>query len=203
MAVSETEIANLALRHLTVKPIASLTERSEEARVMNQLYAQVRDEVLRDFPWAFATRLDALALVGTQPNDEWGYSYQLPTDCLALRRVYPPGQRTDTTATRVPYRIVRAPTGAGQLIYTNLPDARAEWTFRETTVAIYSPDFVQALALLLAFYAAPSVTGGDQFKLGARAGQLYPFALQRAQANALGEQAPDVAPDADWIAGRN
>src|SRR4051812_32897245 len=101
MSQTDVGICNMALGHLAVgKAIGALTEASQEARACLRFYEQARDEVLRDFPWPFATTVEALALVAVQPTTEWGYSYRYPLNCLALRRI-PSGVRNDTRGTTV------------------------------------------------------------------------------------------------------
>lgn len=204
MADSEATICNLALRHLGVSTsIATLTERSAEAGACNRFFEQVRDEVLRDFPWPFATTIDDLGLVedftaGTTAY-EWGYSYRYPDGCLRFRRILS-GSRNDSKASRIPYKVGRD--DDGQLIFTDMEEARAEWTTRVDDVTEWPPDFCQAMALLLAGYIGPSVAAGDQFKLGDRALQLYQFRMGTARANALNEQQLDEPPDSEFISGR-
>ena len=79
MASSKTEIANLAISHLGIgKTIANLElEKSQEAIACRRFYDTVRDSSLRDFPWPFAGKIQALALV----SNEWLYAYQYPSDC--------------------------------------------------------------------------------------------------------------------------
>lgn len=201
MAASTTEIANLALRHLAVsKPIADLdSERSKEANAIRAFYEETRDQVLRDFPWPFATTFVTLALVEEEPTSEWAFSYRMPSDKLRFRRILS-GARQDTPDTRIPYRIGRD--ASGELIYTDAEEAEAEYTARITDVSAFAADFTAALAFLLAAQAGPSITGGDQFQLADRALNLYVRAITQARANALNEEAPDLPPDAEWIRGR-
>lgn len=197
---SKVGIFNLALSHLShAKAVASDTEISEEAAACRRFYDQALEEVLRDFPWPFATKLAALGLVETDPNDEWGYSYQVPSDCLLFRRILS-GTRNDSRQSRVPYRIAYGTSGA--VIFTDAEDAQGEYTVRVTDTARFAPDFVQALALLLAAYIAPTVTGGDPFKLGQRALQLYQYTLTKAQANAANEEQAEQEPEAETIRAR-
>lgn len=192
----------MALSHLAVtRTLTTLaTDRSKEAAVCRQFYAQTRDEVLRDFPWPFATRIAALALVAEQPTSEWAFAYRVPVTALRVRRLVST-LRDDVIETRVPYRIIGDATG--ELLYTDWPDAELEWTERVEVVELFPVDFTQSVALLLASYVAPVVTGGDQFKLGERALKLYAWRLEKAQVNAASEVAPDLAPDADLIRARN
>jgi len=142
---SQVSIANLALANLnSTKFITSFDDTTSEARLCAQFYDQVKDEVLRDFAWPFATVTVSLVLVEMQPTLEWGYSYRLPSDCLAARRLlsgtlavgpFPssftmegpnfqtPRGRILTAQNRVPYRIM-ADTEGG-LLYTDLAPVAA------------------------------------------------------------------------------
>lgn len=199
---SAVSICNLALAHLNVgTAIASLTEQSAQARACNQFYAQTRDEALRDFPWPFATTIEALGLVEEEPNSEWDFSYRYPAGCLEVRRILNGASRVETRDTVVPYRIARD--GSGRLIFTGQAEAEVEYTAQVEDPTHYPPDFVQALALLLASYLAPRVTAGDPAKLGPRALQLYDWRMRSARANALNEEQPDVPPDGELVLARN
>lgn len=200
---TRTEIANLALSHLGIgKEIANLdNEKSQEAVTMRRFYDQTRDAVLRDFPWSFATRFGALALVAAPPTEtsEWDYSYRYPTDCLMLRRIQT-DVRIDTNQSRIVFKTGRD--SQGQLIYTDEANAKVEYTFREEDPSRYPADFILAFSLRLAHYAAPRLTGGDPFKLGNRAIQLYLQEISMAQASSGNETVPDQVPDAEAIRAR-
>lgn len=197
---SDTQIANLALGHLGVgKEIADLTEKSTEAASCRRFFVQARDEVLRDFPWPFATKIVALALVEEEPNTEWTYSYRYPADCLKIRRILS-GIRNDTRQSRVPYKI--AQDTQGRVLYTDAQDAELEYTLRVTDASRYHPDFISALSFLLATYVAPGLTAGDPFKMGERALKLYVYALGKAQGNAVNEQQDEELPESEFVRGR-
>jgi hypothetical protein len=209
-------ICNRALRHLAIgKPIASLTENSENARACADFYDEVRDEVLRDFNWPFARRFAALALVGGTATlavtPEWQYSYRLPDGCLAVRRLMS-GSRVETPTTRIPFATGGDDTGG--LLYTDQAVVAAtsstlalphlEYTASVTAEARFPVDFAQAFSFKLAFYLAPELTGGDPNKLGARAGGMYERILSGAQLAALYEQQRDVEPvDSEFIRARD
>lgn len=196
------DICNLALSHLGVSTeIANLeTERSKEAAACRRFYETVRDEVLRDFTWPFATVIADLALVQEQPNAEWAYAYRYPADALFFRRILTGGCRVEQAGARVPYRIGRD--ADGQLIFTDQATAVAEWTTLVDDTEQWPPDCVQAAGLLLASYIAPRVTGGDQFKLGLLALQKYQARIMAAKANAANEETPDQPPDSEFITAR-
>ncbi len=198
MTSSTTAIANLAISHLGIgKEIANLdTERSAEAQACRRFYETAREITLRDFAWPFATKINELGLVEEDPNDEWAFSYRYPTDCLTVRRILS-GIRNDNRQSRVPYRVTRD--SSGLLIYTDMEDAELEYTIDETDVSRFPADFVMALSFLLATYTAPRLTGGDPFKLGPRAMELYQLELSKARATAANEEQAEELPDAEMI----
>lgn len=198
MATSKTVIANLALSHLGIgKEIANLdTENSNEANAARRFYEEARNKALEDFDWPFATKFADLTLVEQNPNEDWGYSYRYPSDCLKVRRVRS-GLRTDNRQSRIPYRIGKD--DSGKIIFTDLDSAKIEYTERVETVELYPASFVMALSYLLAMYIAPRVTGGDPFGLGNKAIELYTQELSNARSNALNEEQPDHPTESELV----
>lgn len=200
---SDVQIANMALAHIgSGKLITNLiTDRSKEAIACNLFYAQTRDEVLQDFPWGFASRRAVLGLVGDDPTTEWSYSYRYPSDALAVRSIASGVSRMETPASQVPHRILSDETG--RLLYTSQTDAVIEYTARVIDSAQYPPDFVQAVALKLAAYIAPSLMSDGA--PGARSALLQHYALQLsvARRSSANEGRPDVAAESEFITGRN
>lgn len=198
---TQTVIANMALGHLgNGQEIANLdTERTQEAIAMRRFYATARDEMLREFPWPFATGRATLGLVEEDPNDEWAFSYRYPSDCVKARRIVG-SLRNETRQSRVPYKIEQDATGI--LLLTDMEDAILEYTVREEDASLYPPDFVMALSLRLAAYTAPKLTRGDAFKMGDRALKFWMLAKSYAQGNAANEQQDDELPDSEFIRSR-
>lgn len=195
---TQLDICNMAIRNLGVSSqIADLTnERSKEAQACRLFYPQVLDEVLRDAPWPFATRVTLLAQVAEEPTSEWLFSYRYPANCLTIRRILPESQlrvsmfnateiRYPALFPRIDFRIARDDDGL--LVYSQTDAPYAEWTERVEDPTQYPPDFTSALAWKLSFYIAPSVAGGDQFKLGDRALGIYVAQIARAKQNAGNE----------------
>lgn len=201
--MNDTGICNLALSHLASSAeLTSLTsDRSKEAKACQLVFETARGKVLRDFPWPFARRVTALALVTDLTSDsdsEWDYAYRYPGDAIAIRRIVNQWrQRVDIRATRVPFEV--AGDSTGKLIMTDEASARCEWTFAETNPERFAPDFVIALSHYIAYLIAPRVTAGDQFKLGDRSYQHYLIELEKARINAINEGQDDDQPEADMI----
>jgi hypothetical protein len=155
----QISICNLALSHAAVgKTIASLTEKSAEARLCSLYYDTAKDQVLEAFAWPFATLTASLNMVQQQPTYEWAYSYRLPDDCLAPRRIlngqvnvtpfpdifnnpmpYPTfSSRIMTAQNRIPYRIMADDQGG--LLYTDCPPVAA---IPATATALAQPQLPQ------------------------------------------------------------
>jgi hypothetical protein len=198
---SQTEICNLALSHIgSAKEITNIeTERSQEALACRRYYTIARDMVLRDFEWPFATRLVALGLVESDPNDEWRYSYRYPTDCLFFRRILS-GVRNERPDQRIPHKIASDDTG--KLIYTDQQSAEAEYTILISNTDEYHPDFVMALSYMLASLVASRLTQGDPLKLGTHMLKLYEYAITKAQASAANEENQGPEPESSLAASR-
>jgi hypothetical protein len=198
---SATRIGNLALAHLgTGKQIANLEQdQSQEGVALRLFYHIARQELLRDYRWPFATRIEALALLLEDPNEEWSYSYRYPANCLDLRKIQS-GQRLDARATKVKLRVGQD--AAGLVIFTDQDSAIAEYTVDEENVAKFHPDFFMALSFRLAAYVAPQVTKGDPLGMQSKMFDRAILWSRNASANAMNEESPDEALDSEFIRAR-
>jgi len=86
MAISETDIANMALMKVGAKPkIDSLVEDSDNARLCNTFYRPMRDAVLRAHPWNCAEHRKIITQLSEAPAFGYDYQYQLPANPYCLR----------------------------------------------------------------------------------------------------------------------
>lgn len=82
---SEVDICNGALLALGANTITSLTAQNDnKATLCNFLYANMRDAVLRAYPWNFAKALGSRSANSTGPIMEFDNSFNLPSDCLRV-----------------------------------------------------------------------------------------------------------------------
>ena len=73
---SQVDICNLALAKLSQDiTIASMSERSKEARTFSRLWDPMRDLVLADREWPFAVKAVRLALDPEDPLPGWALRY--------------------------------------------------------------------------------------------------------------------------------
>lgn len=198
---TKIEICNLALSNLgTGKVIASIDERSEEARVLKTYYDTTLEAVCRDFTWNFTKRFKKLALVEENPTSEWAYSYRLPNDCLLLRRILS-GNRNDTALTLVPY--ILSYDTQGKLLFTDMVDAEIEYVLLPVSETFFPSDFALAFSYRLAYYIAPRITGGNAFTgLKKDMQDSYMRELAAAKRTSANEVQQDQSPDSEFIIGR-
>lgn len=136
---SVIKICNIALSHFGGGEINSLDEASESARACNLFYESSRDEVLRDFPWPFARKIQALALTEeTIPG--WSCAYKLPANCLRARRVF---GRYDSLAENH-FDVY------GDVLVCDLVEAHLEYTGQVSDPVRFDAKFSQALSYKLA-----------------------------------------------------
>ena len=134
MATSKVQIANLALVHVGGSAITSLTDDTNEARAVNQVYDLVRDAVLSDHPWNFAIKRVIPSVDAGTPVYDFAYRFDLPTDYLRLV-----GIEDDPD-----YKI------SGQFIECDSNPIKIKYVGENDTPTEYDAMFVMAFALRLA-----------------------------------------------------
>jgi hypothetical protein len=198
---SKTSICNLAISHLGIdKEIGNVeTENSAEARACRRFYEDVLKMTLRDYEWPFASKIAELSLIEEEPNEEWDYSYQYPSDCLMARKILS-GIRNDTEDTKVVYELAYG--DSGQVIFTDQDEAELKYTVYVDEPNRYPPDFIMAFSLYLASAIAPRIVGADKGKIADRAMIKYLSLIANAQSNARNEARLDVRPESEFVRGR-
>lgn len=222
---TSTDIANLALAHCGVsKPIGNiLTEKSLEGQMCRTFFDISRQDVLREFPWFFARKMVAPALVANQPTNEWLYAYQYPSDALRLTRFMSWRLSNDTRQSRVPYTVMQ-PVAAtlstlspqpsaysqttGLWIYTNWPGVNVslptiiEYTFDNQNVSQWPPDFIIALSYRLASLMVMTLTSGDPQKYKQDIMGEYQMRISESKADNLNEEQRPEEPQSEFIRAR-
>jgi len=76
--IEEARICNIALGHIGAEVIKDTNEDTKSARACRAVYAQTRDELLRTFPFNFATKITRIPLdpLYPHPMDEFSYAYK-------------------------------------------------------------------------------------------------------------------------------
>ncbi|MBI9112831.1 hypothetical protein [Maridesulfovibrio ferrireducens] len=185
MAISEVKICNLALRKLGARLIESLSDSSQEAVTCNLFYEQVRDAVLRDHPWNFATCRCRLAKLAQGPAFGFSFQYQVPVDCLHLRQL----SRADDEF------VVE-----GDKILTNIDGASAIYTSKVSNPVLFDSSFVMAFSARLAAEMADDITGSSS--KAREMWTLYLNAMQSARLADSSEGREDEILNDPWLEAR-
>lgn len=148
---SKIQIVNKAFGLLSTSPISDFSDQTKKAKIAENAYPIIRDRVLEDADWTFATKREILI-----PNTEkpkWGQeaSYQLPNDCI---RVFFATQNPTTK------RPLDDWTREEQTLTTrqNYPQLYIKYIARIEDTGKFSPYFTDILSLALAAEMAMPIT---------------------------------------------
>jgi hypothetical protein len=116
---------------------------------MAKVYDQARQVVLEDHPWHFARKRRNIAAESADPEFEYAYKYELPTDYLRLVRI---GE--DWFYPNADYEIE-----SNYLLIDEAGPLKIVYIFDVTDVSKFSAKFIEALAIKMAAMAAHEITG--------------------------------------------
>lgn len=162
MPVSDTQIANAALRRLGVEKISSLTDDNKRANVLQDLYPLVRDELLEAGFWNFSMKRAQLSKLSEDPLFGWETAFQLPNDYLRMYRVE--ANKFKASISHLPEFF---PNGfhdnvwfsiEGDRLLADISDCFCIYSAHVTDASKFSSGFVKAFYLKLAAEAAYSIT---------------------------------------------
>lgn len=164
--MNNIEICNLALGRIGVDEINRMDEASQPARICTRYFNFTRQNVLRRFPWTFATKRVQLALLNETAPD-YKYAYQYPSDALAIRLMY------NDSFVGLPkdnyFRIMNG--NGGRKIYSNISNAYVEYTADVKDSETFDSQFIEAFSWKLAAEMAFALTGN--MNLATNAIQAY------------------------------
>lgn len=213
---SEVEICNVALSHFRGGSINSLTESSTQAQYCKLFYPLLRDQMLQDSQWQFATSIKPLSLTTTEVFN-WAYVYQYPSDCLYINRLIrncaqisqpangssAASRGIDTSLPvvdldqQIDYRVYNV--DGQRVIVANEPDLRIDYRVKITDPNMFSTNFVMALSHLLSAEMAVPIVGAEKGRaFRADSLKMYESYIASGVANELNEQYSRV-PDSEYI----
>jgi len=136
---SKTSICNIAVSRLGQTQITSLTDNTDKkARLCNVFFDHLRDTLLQEQWWSFATKRETLSQLVATPDSEFDYYYQLPSDCITPRYL------VDDT---IEYRIEGDRLATDESTASNV---ELVYTKRETDTAKFTAHFSDLLAYRIA-----------------------------------------------------
>lgn len=171
MALSQVDVCNLALSRMggqTITQITSLGEASTEARQCAIKFPCVLRSALRSYPWHFATKEIALALLGAaaaehvfKESSQTLHYYQYPEDCLQILAINPvTGRKGSFDAVSCAYTVERIADGT-KVIVTPCPQAILTCTSYADDPGIWDSLFTDAFAWQLASELCLSLGGSS------------------------------------------
>ena len=163
---SQSSVYNMALGHIGVAPVTSITEASSAATVCNMFWdAAVRD-TLRSASWDFATTFVTLTQSSTYTIlNNWAYAYEYPSDCIKLWDVISPDARDRVrgiTYKSAKFQVRYDSINNSKVILTDVADAIAEYTVPVSDVSLFDSTFIKVCSLMLASYICTPLVNDDQ-----------------------------------------
>jgi hypothetical protein len=146
MALSETKICNQALARIGAKRINDFSDSSEssnEAIHCRTHYEQTRNALLRSHWWRFASDRATLSADTTDPDFEWTYQYDLPSDFLRMKSIY---EDNNTPRKNSIYSYALE----GNKLLTDESAIQIRYIKKVTDVTEFDPLFIEVLVLQLA-----------------------------------------------------
>lgn len=87
MTDSVVTLCNMSLGRVGIPAITSLMDPQPEAQFCAFFYPTIRDTVLEEIAWRFATKRTTLTPLVATPEFEWDYQFLIPPDCLVIQKV--------------------------------------------------------------------------------------------------------------------
>lgn len=186
------DICNLALSRLGDRAtVASIDppEGSVQADHCARFYPLAKETALAAHPWRFAVTRRRLPKLEAEPIGTSGHYFALPSDCLSIVSVTP----ADGWSTALdPMRFTTENVNGARAVLADAESVVCRYVSSKTQEDAFPPEFVDALAWLLASHLAGAmIAGSSGSTVAANALQFYQNALQnavRADARFLNER---------------
>ena len=149
---SLVDICNSALNQLGATTIIALTEDSKNARIINQRYNSVRDQVFREHPWNSLIKRVKLAQDSAAPVYEFSFAYTLPSDCLKVLSF------SDSTSEYMAKNDINYKIENGKLL-TSSSTVYLKYVSREIDTTKYDTSLAETISAALAADVAYAITG--------------------------------------------
>jgi len=183
----------MALRRIGEQPIGSLTEGSESANVLSDMYDILLENELRSFAYRWAVKTSELAVISAEDPPDFGYAFQLPADYLQMLRIVSPEGGNVLTATQWEEREDK--------LYLNYNEVTIKYIFLQTDTSKWDPHFVSAFSHKLAEESAVAISGRDDLSDIMR--QKYALNIKQARESNGVETRRSSPLSRDYIQARN
>jgi len=140
---ADIDVINSALSKLGEQNLVNTTDVSPAGRLATRTYADIRDALLREFPWNFALKRAAIAANAATPTWGYAYAYNLPTGCLRVVEVENAGGEEWRNEGRMIVTDIGAPLN---LLYIGSVEVgEMDSTFREALAARLAMEWAEPL----------------------------------------------------------
>lgn len=153
---SQVDIANMALAHIGMRAITSISADEPSAEACNEFWIPSRDEVLSEHRWPFANTQAALAELTDQVIG-WDFTYAYPSAAARVFYVYDEGSVDRKEEND--FEVVYIPSGNKRVICCDLEDAYCEYTYKVSDTTLWDAKFVMAFSYRLASAICHTLTG--------------------------------------------
>lgn len=199
MARSDVSICNRALDKLGADAITSLSDNNDRARRMNRAYEAVRQAELRRRRWKFSIKRTTIAALADEPDSDFSYQYQLPSDYLRLL----PGADLYASEDQSDYR--SGPNAAysvenGKILTNVEAPLSIRYIADITDASLFDAAFSEALSARLAYENCEAITGSTSKQEQCR--NDYAMSIREAARASALESAPEYPSDSEWVMAR-
>jgi hypothetical protein len=189
---SKTAIVNRGLSLIGVPAIANFNVQGNKGAALARTnYAALRDAVLEEYTWNFATRRISVAKLSTAPLYRFGNAYSLLDEVLRVVEVND-DRHADWNVEEQDDAVVLVTDLGSPIIYTAI--------LRGEVVSLYSALFIEALAARIASeWCIPLTDNEGRAELFSKA---YNAKIRIARSADSQEKTPEVIQASDWINAR-
>ena len=143
--VSEVSICNQAMVELGAHTFSSFSELTTEAIACNNIFDNLRREILGSHPWNFAMKQVELAENATAPLFTYNHQFTIPSDLLRMWQVIDDGD----------FRIV------GDQLLTDNTTCKIVYVYDNTDVTTWSPQFVTLFVAAIVYKLSYAITASS------------------------------------------
>ena len=191
MATTDLVISNMALRLLKAQKISTVGDGSKNANVLDDVYAEVREELLRHHNWNFAIKRAKLVVNVTAPIFEFDNTFDLPTDWLRTVSVHD----NDAGAGALLYR--QESGNYPGIIATSADEVWMRYVWRIVDPAQFTSGFIMAFsyALAVAMPGISNLSAAGEERLDRKATRV----LRQAKFTDAVGSSPERRPAGSWV----
>lgn len=196
---SQNSIANHALDLVGETSISDISDTTERATRLRDMWDDTRDAALRARNWRFSIERTSLAADSATPAWGFSYQYQIASNVVRVIQVdqyFPPIDLSDLVGGDSSYYRIEQ-----DKILTNAgAPLKVRWSINTIDVGLWDACFARVMACDLADRLSTRVTGSEDIKARIKA-ERRDALIEATRANAI-EQPPARIGDGSWVGSR-